>query len=73
MTQEASAELWREIKRLRSELTDRDAASPYRGTKSSDFTTADLPQHGDYGYQTTANEIQINCNGAIRAISTSAV
>jgi len=42
--------------------------SPYRGTKTTDFTTGDLPQPGDYGYQTTDLEVQMNCNGAVRAI-----
>ena len=47
--------------------------SHYKGTKGSDFTTTDLPHHGDYGYQTAAAEIQVNCNGTIRAITTAAL
>lgn len=47
--------------------------SPYKGTKGSDFTTTDLPYHGDYGYQTADSEIQVNCNGTVRAITTAAL
>lgn len=47
--------------------------SPYKGTKAADFAVADLPQHGDYGYQTTDSEVQMNCNGVIRAITTAAL
>ncbi|MBN1250090.1 MAG: hypothetical protein JXC32_20665 [Anaerolineae bacterium] len=45
----------------------------YRGTSAIDFTTTTLPHHGDYGYQTTDAEIQVNCNGTIRAITTAAL
>jgi hypothetical protein len=45
----------------------------YRGTSAIDFTTTTLPRHGDYGYQTADTEIQINCNGTVRAISTAAL
>ena len=47
--------------------------SHYKGTKGSDFTTTDLPHHGDYGFQTADAELQVNCNGTIRAISTAAL
>jgi hypothetical protein len=42
----------------------------YKGTKASDFTTSDLPRHGEYGFQTATNEVQINGNGTIRKIAT---
>jgi len=42
----------------------------YRGVSAVDFTTTTLPQHGDYGYQSADREIQVNCNGTIRAIAT---
>jgi len=45
----------------------------YKGTKGSDFTTTDLPYEGDYGYQTADNEVQMNCDGTVRAISTAAL
>ena len=49
------------------------SASRYKGTSAIDFTTGTLPRHGDYGYQTTDAEVQINCNGTIRAITTAAL
>ncbi len=59
------------IKRLerRIENTDRGNPSPYKGTSAGDFTTTTLPHHGDYGFQTTDNELQMNCSGTIRAVS----
>jgi len=68
-------DLWRAINALRQQIADLQATeyTKYRGTKASDFTTTDLPQHGDYGYQTAAAEIQFNCNGVIRAVSTAAL
>jgi hypothetical protein len=45
----------------------------YKGTSAADFTTTTLPQHGDYGFQTTDNELQFNCNGTIRAVTTAAL
>ena len=45
----------------------------YRGTSAADFTTTTLPRHGDYGFQTTANELQMNCNGTIRAVAMAAL
>ena len=47
--------------------------SHYKGAQAGDFTTTTLPHHGDYGYQTTDNEVQMNCNGTVRAISTAAL
>lgn len=47
--------------------------SHYRGTSAIDFTTTTLPHKGDYGYQTADAEVQMNCNGVIRAISTAAL
>ena len=45
----------------------------YKGTSAADFTTTTLPHHGDYGFQTTDSEVQMNCNGTIRAWSTAAL
>ena len=45
----------------------------WKGTSSSDFTTTTLPNPGDYGYQTSDNELQVNVGGTIRAIATSAL
>ena len=47
--------------------------SKFKGTQAGDFTTTTLPQHGDYGYQTADNELQMNCNGVIRATAMAAV
>jgi hypothetical protein len=47
--------------------------SPWRGSSASDFTTTTLPYSGDYGYQSTDTELQINIGGTIRAIATSAL
>jgi len=61
------------------DLTKRIAAlermvlTHYKGISASDFSTAELPNPGDYGFQTADNEIQVNCNGTIRAISTAAL
>ena len=70
-----SEDLWRAIVNLRAQIDALQATEyqKYRGTKAADFNTTDLPQHGDYGYQTTALEIQVNCNGTIRAITTAAL
>jgi hypothetical protein len=65
-----------EVGTLRREVARLQRLEPvghYKGTKAADFTTADLPQPGDYGYQTTDNEVQINCNGTVRAIATAAL
>lgn len=60
-----------ELERRVEELESRVSYDNYQGTSASDFTTTNLPQHGDYGFQTTDSEIQVNCNGTIRAITTS--
>lgn len=66
------------IERIR-ELERRVAAlerlqpSNYRGTKGSDFTTTELPSKGDYGFQTASDELQFNCDGTVRAVSTAAL
>lgn len=44
--------------------------SVYKLAQAGDFTTTELGHYGDYGYQTTDQEIQINCEGTIRAITT---
>lgn len=76
MIEEKIVELEQQIKELRRRIGELEASernNNYLGTKSSDFTTTDLPNHGDYGAQTTDNEIQINFNGTIRAITTAAL
>lgn len=45
----------------------------WRGTSTGDFTTTTLPNPGDYGYQTTAGELQMNVGGSIRAVAVSAL
>jgi len=45
----------------------------YKGVSTVDFTTVTLPSNGDYGYQSADFEIQINCNGTIRSITTNAL
>ena len=60
--------LEREIEALRN-----ISFTKWRGTQAGDFTTTTLPRHGDYGYQTTDNEVQMNIGGTIRAISTAAL
>lgn len=64
----------RKIERLERWRAEVMAAeyTQYKGTSSSDFTTAVLTDHGDYGFQTTANQVQMNCNGSIRKIATTA-
>ena len=64
------------VKGLRRDVDALQLAEPqsvWRGTKATDFSLADLPNAGDYGYQTTAEEIQINVGGTIRALATTAV
>jgi len=58
-----------EVERLRTI----EGGALYRGAQAGDFDTTSLPQHGDYGYQTTDNEVQMNCNGTVRAITTAAL
>ncbi len=45
----------------------------WRGTSASDFSTTTLPNVGDYGYQTTAGELQMNVGGSIRAVGMGAL
>ena len=63
-------ELFRKLAQLerRMEANQPATFTHYCGTKTTDFTTTDLPHHGDYGYQTTDLEVQMNCDGAVRAI-----
>ena len=58
-------------RRLR--LLERRTFSNYRGAQAGDFDTTTLPHHGDYGFQTTDNEVQMNCNGTIRAVAMAAL
>lgn len=57
----------------RADALERLEHGAWRGTSASDFTTTTLPNPGDYGYQATANEIQMNVGGSIRAVATSAL
>lgn len=52
---------------------ERQEHGAWRGTRASDFSTTTLPNPGDYGFQTTDKELQINTGGIIRAIATSAL
>ena len=63
-------ELGRRLQRLERLELPREH---YRGTSAIDFTTTTLPQHGDYGFQTADNELQMNCNGTIRAVAMAAL
>lgn len=67
--------LLKEIDKLSRRLNrlEYSSFSHYKGAQAGDFTTTTLPHHGDYGFQTTDNEIQVNCNGTIRAITTAAL
>ena len=69
------SEILRVIDRLERRLGRLEAATftHYRGTSPVDFTTGILPNHGDYGFQTTDSEVQMNCNGVVRAITTAAL
>lgn len=71
----SNLDLWQAIANLQAQIEALQAFeyTKYRGTKATDFTTTNLPQHGDYGYQTADAEIQMNCNGTVRAISTAAL
>ena len=71
----SEADLIRRIERLERlvEAVSAMGYGTYKGTKAADFTTTRLAHHGDYGYQTTDNEIQVNCDGTVRAITTAAL
>ena len=67
------AELVNRIARLESKVAALEAmiaAQAYKGEQAGSFTTAELPYPGDYGTQTDLNELQININGSVRAITT---
>ena len=71
----AITELIRQVKELRKDV-ERLQTSPrtkYKGAQAGDFTTTVLPRHGDYGFQTTDNELQMNCNGVVRAVAMAAL
>ena len=72
-----SIELMRVIRRLEDKVEELEArdlpVKAYRGTSGVDFTTTTLPNYGDYGYQTADAELQINCDGTIRAVGITAV
>ncbi len=71
MPNNAIIELTKQLKQAQRQLlrVQRGAAvRHYRGAQAGNFTTTTLPHHGDYGYQTTDNELQMNCNGTIRAV-----
>ena len=76
MPNNAIMRLTKENKRLKRQVrkVQRGAAvRHYRGTSAIDFTLVTLPYQGDYGYQTTDDELQMNCDGAIRATAMAAV
>ena len=52
----------------RMQILETQPRTKFKGTQAGDFTTTTLPHHGDYGFQSTANEFQMNCNGTIRAV-----
>jgi hypothetical protein len=70
-----SYELIRQIDKLEARIArlERPLPSHYKGAQAGDFTTTTLPHHGDYGFQTTDNELQMNCNGTIRAVALAAL
>ena len=58
----------RELADLRHRLEELEAimeASKYQGTQAGDLTTDDLTREGDYGFQSTDDELQMNCAGTI--------
>ena len=67
----SSSDLVRMIDALerRIKRAERANYTHYRGAQAGDFTTTILPHPGDYGFQTTDNELQMNCNGTIRAVA----
>jgi hypothetical protein len=52
------------------DLERQEIAVKWRGTKDADFTLSELSAAGDYGYQTTAEQVQMNVDGTIRKIAT---
>ena len=62
-------ELWRQLREMQRNAATRH----YRGVSAIDFTTTTLPHLGDYGFQSTDAELQMNCNGVIRATAMAAV
>ena len=76
MPNNAIIELAGRLRRVERQLlqVQRGAAvRHYRGTQAGDFTTTTLPYEGDYGFQTTDNELQMNCDGTIRATAMAAL
>jgi len=76
MNEALAVELVRRVVALEAALERLQAGESgalYRGTQAGDFSTTELPQEGDWGYQTTDNEVQVNCNGTVRAITTAAL
>jgi len=57
-------ELQKDVQRLKTQ-----PRTKFKGNQAGDFTTTVLPRHGDYGFQTTDNELQMNCNGVVRAVA----
>lgn len=69
------AELVRRIAQLERQVAELYALlepNPYKGEQAGDMTTTELPYPGDYGTVTGSNELQVNINGAVRAITTAA-
>ena len=67
----SSSDLVRMIDALerRIKRAERASYTHYRGAQAGDFDDTILPHPGDYGFQTTDNELQMNCNGTIRAVA----
>ncbi len=61
-------QLTRQVADLQRRLAKLEAiveASKYQGTQASDFTGDDLTREGDYGFQSTDDELQMQCAGTI--------
>ena len=63
------AALERRVQQLEEQLK----ASAYKGEQAADLSTTELPYPGDFGTQTNDNEVQVNINGTVRAITTAAL
>jgi hypothetical protein len=63
-----------ELARRLAVVERRELSGRWRGQQADDFTLAELPNAGDYGYETTSGTLQVNVGGGVlRKISTSAV
>lgn len=53
----------------RIDALERLESGAWRGASAVDFTTATLPNFGDYGYQSVTDELQMNVSGVIRSLA----